>query len=88
MIGPLTEQQFDLLELISISGSGIDRDSLARRLAIKPESATTRVMRAKRVGLVETFAQKRDIPAIVTLTEHGMTMLAEAYATLDQRVAA
>jgi DNA-binding MarR family transcriptional regulator len=88
MLGALTTTEFDFLELISLHPVGLTRDDIAARLGIKADSATTRILRLKRKGLVQAWSPRRNIPALVTLTTLGRRELAAAFAVLDRRVAA
>ena len=90
MIGPLAPTTFDLLELLSLHPAGFARDGLALRLGIKPSSAATRIKRAEDHGLVDVRWQRnqRDEPTTVRISALGMLKLRQAFAALDQRVAA
>lgn len=87
MIGDLDNRHFDTLELITILGGVVTRDEFAMRAGITPDSATTRLQRLKRHGLLEasqdpdsTGSRKR---GLYRLSSEGERRFLAALAAMD-----
>lgn len=87
-IGSLAPSTFDLLELLALHPHGMTSHGIALRFAIKPGSTDKRIERARDAGLVQTTKADHLTAQCTRISGLGVLRLQQAYADLDQRIAA